>query len=333
MTSDLSLAGVTTTPPSQSPPTSAVGRRRFNWFSDLKLTRRGFLDTRTGHVVGVNELTPGELARFLAYFAVVVAEGAAARRTRPRQLRIWFEPERPPPWYVAWSAVTLAGFAFARDPAEADVRFYFEDKTVGSAPRGASAMINGACVDISKSRVARVFGEVAGYALCVDPASHCGVVVEKGEENGVHDGRLVACPMTPRDGKSYQRFVDCSDGVTATDYRTTIIDRRPIYVLEKRKPADSRFSIHNDAVLYREVGEIFSAAEVDLLVRFAEAMALDWAAIDVLRDRRDGRIYVVDVNKTDTGPAVDLNGRDRGRLKRALTAAFSAMARERAGRA
>lgn len=300
-----------------------------NWFADLKLTRRGLLDRRTGHVVGLDELTPGELAKFLAYFAVVLAEGAAARLHPGRKPRIWFAPERPPPWYVAWSAMTLAGFDFARDEGEADLCFYFEDKTVGSAPRTTLPVLNGACTDISKSRVARVFADAAGYALAIDPSRHAGIAVEKGEENGVHDGRLVACPMAAQAGRTYQLFVDCSDGCVATDYRTTIVDRRPVYVLEKKKPADGRFSIHNDTVVFRETAEIFSAAEIALLVRFAEAMALDWAAVDVLRDRRDGRIYVVDVNKTDTGPAVDLDGRDRRRLKRALTAAFAAMVRAR----
>ncbi len=31
----------------------------------------------------------------------------------------------------------------------------------------------------------------------------------------------------------------------------------------------------------------------------------DWCALDILRDR-DGRIYVVDVNKTDAGPIIAL---------------------------
>ena len=65
---------------------------------------------------------------------------------------------------------------------------------------------------------------------------------------------------------------------------------------------------------------MFSAGEVHLLTAFAEEMMLDWAAIDVLRDRTSGRIYVVDVNKTDTGPAVDLSLRDREKLKAAISA-------------
>ena len=35
-------------------------------------------------------------------------------------------------------------------------------------------------------------------------------------------------------------------------------------------------------------------------------MSLDWGALDVLRDRNDGRIYVVDVNKTNIDPPIAL---------------------------
>ena len=156
---------------------------------------------------------------------------------------------------------------------------------------------------------------------------HTGEAVEKSEVNGLHDGRLVPCPYVPRPGYAYQAFIDASDGKTAFDLRTTIIGRKPLFVLVKTKPASNRFSIHNDTVYYRELQRVFSQEEIDLLTRFAEAMALDWSALDVLRDRATGRIYVVDVNKTDTGPAVDLSWRDRLKLSKAIADAFAKMVR------
>jgi hypothetical protein len=57
-------------------------------------------------------------------------------------------------------------------------------------------------------------------------------------------------------------------------------------------------------------------------------MQLDWGALDILRDRRTQKIYVVDVNKTDTGPSVDLSFRDREILKREMARAFRQMVRE-----
>jgi hypothetical protein len=146
--------------------------------------------------------------------------------------------------------------------------------------------------------------------------------VEKSEINGSHDGKIVHCPCAPLPGKCYQRFVDCSDGDNAIDYRLTIIARRARFVVIKTKRAAARFSVHNKSAVYAEAADVFSNDEVALLERFASVLRLDWSAIDVLRDRSDGRLYVVDVNKTDTGPAVDLSRPDRKRVKNALVIGF-----------
>lgn len=102
-------------------------------------------------------------------------------------------------------------------------------------------------------------------------------------------------------------------------------------MLRKKKPLDARFSIHNQSVALFDLSQAYSEAEIGLIMRFAEAMALDCGAIDVLRDRVSGRLYIVDVNKTDTGPPVDLSWSDRAKLKRKIATAFLAMAKERAG--
>lgn len=301
-----------------------------HWFSDLSFSWRGFYDRRTGRTITASHLTPLELAKFLSYFAVVALQGAAARLRPGKKLHIWFTPERPPPWYIVWSAMALSGCRFASRAADADAAFYFEDQTIAtSAPQ--LGAINGGCRDISKSNVARIFEQVAGYPLALDPQTHAGVAVEKSEENGAHDGQLVSCPTPALPGRAYQRFVNSSDGEHAIDLRTTIIGRKPCFVLRKTKPLEQRFSIHNRSVAFHALSEIYSRDEIALLTRFAEAMQLDWAAIDVLRDRASGRIYVVDVNKTDTGPAVDLSWADRVKLKRAIARAFLTMVREKIG--
>lgn len=299
---------------------------RTNWFSDLRLTRRGLIVKKTGRRIGLAEITPMEFIKFCLYFSVVLVKGLYVRITRPSHLAVWFAPDRPRPWYILWSAMTLSGVRFARTADTANVAFYFEDTTKGDpSAAGNLIQLNAACTDISKSRVADVFKDVSGYALRLDPTIHQGPAVEKSEANGLHDGRIVHCPRQPAPGKTYQRLIDSSDGTTAFDYRTTIIGRTPRFVLVKTKPASNRFSMHNDTVVYRELAEVFTSAEIDMITRFAEAMALDWAALDVLRDVASGEIYVVDVNKTDTGPAVDLSWRDRGRVMRAISRHFLTM--------
>ena len=298
---------------------------RSHWFSDLAFHWNGSLTVKkTGRRITFNELTPGELAKFFAYLGVVLAQSGWRGLSGVKGPSLYFPPERPRPWHVVWSALALARMRIASSPEEADAIFYFEDFTTGAAPVSLTLpVLNGALTDISKSKVATAFEHVAGYKLQLDPHTHHGLAVEKSEANGAHDGRLVECPRKPAAGMSYQAFIESDNGVKAYDYRTTIIARRPRFVLVKTRSVAQRFSIHNSSVHYRELEAVFSPAEVRLLTAFAEDMALDWAAIDVLRDKNSGRIYVVDVNKTDTGPAVDLSFRDREKLKAAISAGLT----------
>jgi hypothetical protein len=311
---------------------AAKAEPRANWFSDLQFHWDASLTVRkTGVRITLKELTAGELRKFFGYLGLLLVQAAGVRLSGRKRYKVWFTPDRPRPWYVVWSAATLAGIKFVRSVREADAVFYFEDVTAGTPPRvPGHRVLNSGVTDISKSRVAEAFSRIAGYELKLDPATHQGQAVEKNELNGKHDGRLVDCPTPPKPGKSYQRFIDSSDGVTAFDYRTTIINRKPQFVLVKTKPAGDRFSIHNATVTFHELDKVFSVEEIELIRRFGEEMQLDWGAFDVLRDRPSGKIYVVDVNKTDTGPAVDLSLKDRGKLKRAIASAFREMIEERA---
>jgi hypothetical protein len=51
-------------------------------------------------------------------------------------------------------------------------------------------------------------------------------------------------------------------------------------------------------------------------------MGLDWGGLDILRDRHDGRLYVVDVNKTDVGPLIAPSWPDKLRSMRRLADAL-----------
>ena len=73
------------------------------------------------------------------------------------------------------------------------------------------------------------------------------------------------------------------------------------------------------------VSRAVSAFELSEIARFCAAMQLDWGGLDVLRERETGRLYVVDVNKTDTGPAVVLSWRDRIFATRLLANALTDM--------
>jgi hypothetical protein len=269
-----------------------------------------------------------DIGRWFTYYLFVRAHGFWARLTRGAGPRIWFTPHRPRPWYIVWAAVVWGGMAFARSAEAADAAFYFEDQTIAAPPAPQhERAFNFGVGDVSKSHVARVMEEVFGYPLAVDPATHAGEAAEKGEGNGLHDGRLVICPTEPAPGKAYQRMIktEGEDG-WAYDLRTACVGRRPVVVFLKKKPASARFSIQNTSVVVKTPDELFSPAEIAQLERFCEAMQLDWAGLDVLREHATGRLYVVDVNKTDTGPAVVLNWADRAKATTLLSAALCKMA-------
>jgi len=268
-----------------------------------------------------------DIWRWFTYYLFVRAHGFWARLKRPMGPRVWFAPHRPRPWYIIWAATVWGGLDFARSPEAADAAFYFEDQTIATPPAPPHLKaFNFGVGDVSKSTVARVMEEAFGYPLAVDPATFVGEAVEKGERNGVHDGRMVTCPLTPLPGKAYQRVIktEGADG-WAHDLRTACVGGRPVVVFVKKKPAAARFSIQNTSVVVKTPEEVFSAAEVAQLATFCAAMKLDWGGLDVLREHESGRLYVVDVNKTDTGPAVVLNWRDRAKATTLLSDALRKM--------
>ncbi len=268
-----------------------------------------------------------DIGRWFSYYLFVRAHGLWTRVTRRAGPRLFFAPHQPRPWYILWAATVWGGMRFARSAENADAAIYFEDRTQATPPPAPLARaFNFAVGDVSKSEVARVMEQAFGYPLALDPTTHIGEAVEKGEGNGLHDGHLVHCPTAAQPGKAYQRVVktEAEDG-WAYDLRTVCIGRKPIVVFLKQKPAAARFSIQNTSVVVKTPSEIFSTAELAQIERFCDVMQLDWGGLDVLRERESGRLYVVDVNKTDTGPAVVLSWKDRARATTLMANALRAM--------
>jgi len=298
------------------------------WLGDFRI-EDGYVFSKTTGVRFKNDLQLwGDIRRWLTYYTFVRLHGFWASLTKPGP-RVWFAPYAPRPWYIIWSASVWGGVRFARKPERADVAFYFEDQTVAIPPLPRLAThFNFGAGDVSKSFVAAMNEKAFGYPLALNPETHQGEAVEKGEGNGTHDGRLVQCPLPRVPGKAYQRVIktEAEDG-WAYDLRTACVGRKPVLVFLKKKPAAARFSIQNTSVVVKTPEEVFSAAELAQLERFLEAMQLDWGGLDVLRERATGRLFVVDVNKTDTGPAVVLNWRDRKRATSLLAEALLKMLR------
>jgi hypothetical protein len=310
----------------------APGRnsQRGAWVKDFRL-ENGYVHVKSTGVRFKNDWQLWQdIGRWFSYYTFVRLHGLWSHITGKTGPRVWFAPHRPRPWYIIWAAVVWGGMRFARSPEDADAEFYFEDQTQAAPPppRHARAF-NFGVGDVSKTFVAEAMARSFGYPLALDPTTHVGDAVEKGEGNGLHDGHLVRCPTARVEGKSYQRVIktDGEDG-WACDLRTACVGGKPVVVFVKKKPADARFSIQNTSVVVKVPREVFSADEIAQLERFCAAMKVDWGGLDVLREHASGRLYVVDVNKTDTGPAVVLNWADRARATRLLAQALREMVLE-----
>ena len=282
------------------------------WYRDFAW-RDGRLEIRkTAIRLRLDHHLMAEIASWVVWLAILMTVATWAKLTRRSVKRLAFVPDRPRPWYLLGSAARWAGIECGGRQAEADAVVYFDDVTVGYPPVSLNGRrLNFACTDISKSHVASVFEEVFGYPLLVDPETAQGDIVAKSEMNGVHDGRIVVAPTKRHDGFCYQRLIDTagSDGY-CRDLRTPCVGGRPVVVWVKLKPQNSRFAIHTRKAMLRDPAEVYSPQELALISAFNARMGLDWGGLDILRDQ-DGRLYIVDVNKTDVGPVIALSWRDK----------------------
>lgn len=294
------------------------------WLRDFEFGLTGLTVRKTGARV---PYSPSVLAQVTAWFRFFFA-AHGLEPTTPH-FTIAFTPERARPWYLIWAAARAAGAKLEKDAAKADVVMHFEDATLSLNPaptqlKPGARLINFSCTDISKSVIAAASEAAFGNPLAIDPTVHIGPAVEKSEVNAAHDGRIVECPTQPLPGRVYQRVIDNRglDLDLVDDLRAATVGGKPIVVFIKRRPVTKRFLNTNSEVLLRMPEEVFSADELEQIDAFARMIGLEWGGVDVLRDRTDGRLYIVDANKTDMGPPISLNLPDKLKATRMLADAF-----------
>jgi hypothetical protein len=222
-------------------------------------------------------------------------------------LRMTQELSRPTPLTVLWKDATFIKASEAARP-------------VIWAPT-----INAACLDISKMNVSRHFSVVFGYSCDVDPFNYFGPCVEKSNENARHDGRIVRAPVLKRRaGAVYQRVINNAvQGDLVEDVRVPILNGLIPFVYMKYRPTAIRFdSSRNSAVRLCPTEEALSADEISSIGKFARSIGMDYGELDVLRDRDDGRIYIVDANKTPMGPSYRLPSAELRRAVKMLARVF-----------
>lgn len=274
-----------------------------------------------------------QFSRALFYDIYRWAVYTIAETTRnlwPRgRIRVVCYPNTIRPWYLLWGIIIQAGGKIipSKRSARGDIAIHFLDHTLTQPvkPTGFSKTLNFDCVDISKTHVSTVFKQVFGYDLMVDPETYSGDMVAKSEHNGAHDGHIVKGPVKPQNNIVYQKVIDNrSPGDHVADLRCPTLFGRPALVFIKERPEAQRFENLNTKCRIERPSDLFSSDELDKISQFCQKMNLDFGGLDILRDAVDGRIYIVDVNKTDMGPPLALSLKEKLRATDILAKAFKA---------
>lgn len=216
---------------------------------------------------------------------------------------------------LGW-AVTNRKETPARFKGAVRIQLAFDDRT--EKRQAQPGMWNGQCLDISKSTLDRHHRDVFGYGLAVDPTAHAGPMLEKSEGNAVHDGREIQGPIDPikvHPGKVYQRILDNrTEQGLYEDLRVVVIDGQLPVVYRKRKSQDVRYTNETAEVdLAKSPESVLSEAEIAQILAISARMCAEFAELDVLRDRQDGRIHCVDLNPTPYGPPAGLPEPEKSR--------------------
>jgi hypothetical protein len=142
---------------------------------------------------------------------------------------------------------------------------------------------------------------MSGYSIAVDPLLTSGPLVEKSEENAVHDWHVVTGPLRRRKpGMVYQHLVDATVGDLYMQSRPVIMRGQIPLHYEVHFP---RQHWRADARMFpRDVAEVHSAAEIALILAFATAIGLEYGELDVLRETATGRLFVIDANPAPVRP-------------------------------
>lgn len=230
-----------------------------------------------------------------------------ARRTGERRT-ILFYPDMPKYYYVHYMIAHVLGLDMQSDPRRPyDIAMSFKDVTVRERDamedelQAKGRLINARARDISKEKVEQVFSEVFGYGTFVDPRTWKGECVQKSNENATHDGTIVSCPREPQAGYIYQRLINNRDGDRVADLRVKVVGGKIPFMTYRTRSAFDRFDNTQTSTMV-PTDEYLSHDEQEKILRFCDLMGIDFGALDCLRDRDDGKLYIVDANLTTGMP-------------------------------
>lgn len=255
--------------------------------------------------------------------------------------KILFFPDKPQPFHAMYKLLLYLGYHITSNP-EDDFNFAIlwwlaydgkpfapEDSLhlLKKINQNGRRFLNYQGRDISKVLVNSTFEKTFGYSVSVDPCKYHGQCVMKLNWNALHQGQIIQCPAKPLDGDVvYQRLVnnELENGLIK-DMRVPVFGNKIPFVYLKYRSVNNRLVDRVHTALKATIAEaddVLSDQEQTNICRFAREMGLSYCEVDVLRDKDDGRIYIVDANNTPSGPPSPISVNE-GRIAVArLAAAF-----------
>jgi len=259
--------------------------------------------------------------------------------------KILFCPEAPKPLFVIYKILLFLGYRVTVDPSHTvhmgmkwlnafdGSPFLPEVPIFQKMNQGPSKIpiVNMYCPDVSKRQVSAAFEKVFGYSVSIDPRVYQGKCVMKSNWNGLHAGQILDCPTAIPDVEFvYEKLInnETGDGFVE-DIRVPIFKNTIPFVYIKQRAIDDRLVDRKHTaknVKLSEVSTYLSDQEIQKILQFCKVLGVEYGEIDVLRNRNDGKIYIVDVNPNPAGPPEPITPDDSKaaivRLAQAFEAAF-----------
>jgi hypothetical protein len=184
-------------------------------------------------------------------------------------------------------------------------------------------IINKNIYDISKQKVDLMHLDVFSYNTFVDPTKYTGRCVVKSNENAVHDGVEIQCPIVTKDeSKVYQIVIDNQEGSLFVDFRVCVMKSDIVIIYKKYKIPELRFT--NDTC-QASIEDLFVIPDSvkNMILLFCQKMQCDFCELDVLKDNQTGKWYIIDLNKTPYGPPASLSKKDKKKAVEILSNGFA----------
>lgn len=239
---------------------------------------------------------------------------------------VWIHPEFPSRNSTIYKISRRLKFNLVTKPfPNTCLGIYFHDTTVSSQLQHTCyfPIINKEIYDISKETVDKLHLEVFGYNTIINPTSHIGSCVVKSNENALHDGQIIRCPIhQTEENKIYQIIIDNQEQELFVDYRICIMKSDIVIAYKKYKTKELRFTNDTCAASILDIQFIPKNIQSHI-ISFTTKMQSDFCEIDVLKDNNTGKWYIIDLNKTPYGPPASLSKSDKKKAVEILSNGFS----------